>query len=127
MSQRAERAELWMRAVCEQELSGESVRSFCRRNGLGEHSFYMWRQRLRRQPRQDQQRPGPPPVSFALVHPVPARPAAPASAATPAFVEALLPGGVVLRIPCTPESLDLALPRLLRAEPSPNYPARQTP
>ena len=55
----AKRAEKWRQVIAQQEKSGQSVRAFCREHGIGEHSFYMWRQRLQ----QDQQLP----VTFALV------------------------------------------------------------
>ncbi len=33
--------------IAEQEVSGQTVRPFCRGRGVGEHSFYQWRKRLR--------------------------------------------------------------------------------
>ena len=52
-----EREGFWSALVAKQEQSGKSVRAFCRESGAKEHSFYMWRQKLRRQA----------PVRFALV------------------------------------------------------------
>ena len=39
--------EYWSRLIAEQQVSGQTVRSFCRERGIGEHSFYHWRKRLR--------------------------------------------------------------------------------
>lgn len=36
----------WRDVVRRQEKSGESVRAFCRREGLGESNFYAWRRTL---------------------------------------------------------------------------------
>lgn len=44
---RAEVREFWGAAIRLWEESGLSVRDFCRREGLGEHSFHSWRGRLR--------------------------------------------------------------------------------
>ena len=49
--------EYWRRLINEQETAGVSVRQFCRKLGVGEHSFYLWRKRLRESE----------PVRFALV------------------------------------------------------------
>ncbi len=37
----------WSKLIGKQEASGQKVRPFCRERGLGEHSFYQWRKRLR--------------------------------------------------------------------------------
>jgi transposase-like protein len=39
--------EYWGKRIAEQEASGQAVRPFCRERGIGEHSFYQWRKRLR--------------------------------------------------------------------------------
>jgi transposase-like protein len=39
--------EYWGKRMAEQEASGQAVRPFCRERGIGEHSFYQWRKRLR--------------------------------------------------------------------------------
>jgi transposase-like protein len=39
--------EYWSKVIAEQEASGQKVRPFCRERGIGEHSFYHWRKRLR--------------------------------------------------------------------------------
>lgn len=56
---RADRGEYWKTLVAEQERSGLSVRRYCEQAKVGEHSFYAWRARLRREPR----------LEFALVEP----------------------------------------------------------
>ena len=48
----------WRQRMAAQERSGLSVRRFCQQQGIAEHRFYYWRQRLR-----DQQQP----MRFALV------------------------------------------------------------
>ena len=53
----AGRQEYWKQVIAQQEKSGQSVRAYCREQGVDEHSLYMWRQRLRWEM----------PVSFALV------------------------------------------------------------
>lgn len=37
----------WSKLIGKQEASGQKVRPFCREQGIGEHSFYQWRKRLR--------------------------------------------------------------------------------
>jgi transposase-like protein len=39
--------EYWGKRIAEQEASGQGVRPFCRERGIGEHSFYQWRKKLR--------------------------------------------------------------------------------
>jgi hypothetical protein len=58
------RVQYWTTIISEQENSGQSVRRFCEERSVGEHSFYMWRARLRGKARQ-QKKAGP--VRFALV------------------------------------------------------------
>jgi len=43
--------------IAEQEAGGRTVRAFCKQRGIGEHSFYLWRRRLRQSE----------PVRFALL------------------------------------------------------------
>lgn len=88
--QRADRTELWQRIISEQEASGQSVRAFCRERGCKEHSFYMWRKRLRK----------PKAIRFALVE---------TNQALPAMIEVALAGGDKLRIPCEAAALRLVL------------------
>lgn len=52
-------SEYWADVIAAQESSGQTVRGFCRERRIGEHSFYVWRKRLRRS--------GSKPVKFALV------------------------------------------------------------
>jgi transposase-like protein len=42
-----EARERWAGIVDEWRRSGLGVRAFCRKRGVGEHSFYAWRRRLR--------------------------------------------------------------------------------
>jgi hypothetical protein len=70
----------WRQRIAEQERSGVSVRRFCKEQGLGEQSFYWWRNRQRKQE----------PVRFALVDGGPAR--------QEASLELMLTGGERLRI-----------------------------
>jgi hypothetical protein len=88
-----ERREQWRRKIGEQEQSGQSVRVFCRERGLGEHSFYYWRQRLRKESA---------PVRFTLVETRPA-----AEAGQP--MELVLAAGDRLRIPADAATLRIVL------------------
>lgn len=87
---RADRVEVWHRIISEQEASEQSVRAFCRQRGFKEHSFYMWRKRLRK----------PSAMRFALVE---------TNQALPAMMEVVLAGGEKLRIPCEASALRLVL------------------
>ena len=77
-----------------------SVRAYCKQHGFCEHSFYAWRQRLRREPQA---------ATFALVQ---ARPERPESA--DGMAELILPGGERLRIPCEEAAVSAVL-RAVRA------------
>ncbi len=44
----AEKAEFWKLVVVEWRESGLGVREFCKKNGLGEPSFYSWRRELKK-------------------------------------------------------------------------------
>ncbi len=81
---------MWQRIIAEQEASGQSVRAFCRQREYKEHSFYMWRQRLRK----------PSAMRFALVE---------TNHASAATIEVVLAGGEKLRIPCEAPALRLVL------------------
>jgi hypothetical protein len=94
--QQADRIELWQGMISEQESSGLSVRAFCRQRGCKEHSFYMWRKRLRK----------PKAMRFALVE---------TNQALPALIEVALASGDKLRIPCEPAALRLVLAVLREA------------
>lgn len=100
MRKQAEVGEQWRERVAAQESSGQSVRGYCKEHGIGEHSFYAWRQRLKRESET---------VSFALVKAKPARPESADGRA-----ELLLPGGERLRIPCEEGALAAVL-RAVRA------------
>ncbi len=84
------RVQYWTAIISEQENSGQNVRKFCRERSVGEHSFYMWRQRLRvgKEKRKKEK-----PVRCALVD----RGAA-SAAVSGASLELLLPSGERLRI-----------------------------
>src|SRR5436305_7938233 len=87
-----ERQEYWQQVIAQQEKSGQSVRAFCRERGIGEHSLYMWRQRLQRETA----------VTFALVE-------TRRAAAEPAMLELLLTSGDRLRIPAETSTLRTVL------------------
>ena len=57
-TQQTELSKQWQALIARQERSGQSVRAFCRENNVGDHSFYLWRRRLRGEAA---------PASFALV------------------------------------------------------------
>jgi hypothetical protein len=56
------RQKYWRKLIAEQEASGQKARPFCRERGIGEYSFYKWRQRLRQSDT----------VQFALLETLPA-------------------------------------------------------
>ena len=82
MAKSAKAQARWAERIGEQEASGQTVRAFCRRQGIGEHSFYSWRKRLRTTPR----------VEFALLE---TKSPAPGS---PWTLEVSLSSGTLLRI-----------------------------
>jgi hypothetical protein len=87
------RVEYWTAVISEQENSGQSVRRFCRERSVGEHSFYMWRARLRGGARKQKKAE---PVRFALAEP---GERSKATRETPAgSLELLLPNGERLPI-----------------------------
>lgn len=83
---REERRAYWTKVIAEQAASGATVRAFCKQRGIGDHSFYLWRRRLRKAE----------PVQFALLKTV-------AGSGSP--IELFLPGGERL---CIANGADLA-------------------
>jgi hypothetical protein len=77
------RRKYWRKLIAEQEASGQKARPFCRERGIGEYSFYKWRQRLRQSDT----------VQFALLETVP-----PATASLDSTLELVLRSGERLRI-----------------------------
>lgn len=73
--------EYWSKLIAEQETSGQKVRPFCQERGIGDHSFYIWRKRLREQQT----------VRFAVLE-------AKRESEVPAGLELVLNGGERLRI-----------------------------
>lgn len=100
MAKQEEVRERWRERVAGQDASGRSVRGYCQEHGIGEHSFYAWRQRLRRESQA---------VSFALVEAKPER-----RESVDRLAELLLPGGERLLIPCEEAALSAVL-RAVRA------------
>lgn len=95
MNRRQEqRRELWRQIIAQQGQSGQSIRAFCKSHGVGEHSFYTWRMRLREEST---------PVQFALVK------TEPAGGAQAQPIEVVLAGGERLRIACDAATLRLVL------------------
>ncbi len=80
----ATKAEQWAERIADQRRSGNSVKQFCKEQGLTECSFYAWRKRL--------QETGP--VRFALVDRSPGR----QDCAAEATLELVLVTGERLRI-----------------------------
>jgi len=115
-----EKRRWWRDAIRQQRHSGQCVREYCRENGLSEPSFYAWRRELRRRGRQKanggsrrvvrarsgggrealvgEGRP-----AFVSVQVAPG--AVPVGGA---WIECLLPGGVVLRLPANMEPAAIA-------------------
>jgi hypothetical protein len=89
-----ERREFWRQRIAQQDESGQSVRVFCNEQGLGEHTFHLWRQRLRKEST---------PVRFTLVE------AKPAGETTSQPMELVLASGDRLRIPVDAATLRMVL------------------
>lgn len=82
--------EYWGKLIAEQESSGQTILAFCKERGIGVHSFYFWRKRLRKSE----------PVQFALLK----------SVASAASLELILTSGEQLRIS---NGVDAAMLRLV--------------
>jgi hypothetical protein len=93
VNQQEQRRELWRQRIAQQETSSQSVRAFCRKQGLTEAAFYAWRQRLRKESTR---------VGFALVETKPA-----SESVVP--IELILASGDRLRIPHDAVTLKLVL------------------
>lgn len=93
------RVEYWRGLLAERERSGESIREFCQRRGVSDHSFYAWRKRIGKET----------PVTFALVE------TNRTAAAVAAMIEVALVTGERLRIPCEAEALRVVLSVLREA------------
>jgi transposase-like protein len=100
--QRGNRAAFWREQVAEHERSGVTVREYCRRAGLNEHSFYNWRAQLERA--SAQRRTQPASVQFAVIE------ASKSVLTGPARIEITLPSGEQIRIA---EGADAATLRLV--------------
>ena len=79
-----DKADEWADRIAAQQRSGNSVKQFCKEQGLTEGSFYAWRKRLRKKE----------PVHFALVD----RGAARQEPAAEAALELVMTSGERLRI-----------------------------
>ena len=80
--------------IAQQDESGQPVRVFCSEQGLGQHSFDAWRQRLRKESA---------PVRFTLVE------TKPNSEGAPERMELVLANGDRLRIPVDVATLRIVL------------------
>jgi len=89
-STREKRQQYWRAVVSAHKRSGLPVRGFCEKEGICEHSFYVWRRRLEQGA---QAEPEQPPVRFALVETK-----EPAPRQTAEGLELVLAGGARLRI-----------------------------
>jgi transposase-like protein len=41
-----QKREYWSNLIAEQEASGQTIRAFCQKQGVGDNSFYYWRKKL---------------------------------------------------------------------------------
>ena len=73
-----QKREYWSNLIAEQEASGQTIRAFCKEQGVGDNCFYYWRKRLQKSE----------PVQFALLKTV----------ASAAPLELILANGEQLRI-----------------------------
>ncbi len=97
-----EKPEVWRQRITEHEKGSQPVRAYCREHGIGEHTFYYWRQRFRREGK---------PVAFALIETKPGT--TQASSTRP--LELVLASGDLIRIPADAAILRLVL-NVLREE-----------
>jgi hypothetical protein len=58
------KADAWRKHIVTQQVSGQSVRAWCRQNDCAEHAFYWWRAKLGLSP---SKRPTAKPLGFAQV------------------------------------------------------------
>ena len=99
-----ERHEFWRQRIAQQESSGQSVRAFCRKHGLNEHSFYAWRKQLSGSSSAR-------PVRFALVETT-------KPTIAPAMqLELILSGGERLQFPADAATLQMGLSGLQQKRP----------
>ena len=96
----SKRAEYWRGLLSEREQSGESVREFCQRHGVSDHSYYAWRKRIGGKGKA---------VTFALVE------TNWEASNVPAMMEVALVSGERLRIPCEAQALRVVLSVLREA------------
>src|SRR5947209_18216257 len=80
----ASRIDYWREQVAQQERSGVTVKQYCEKHGIAEQSFYVWRERLRKEPT----------VRVALVETTPPEP----ELASDAGLELILSQGERVRI-----------------------------
>jgi transposase-like protein len=43
-----QKREYWSNLIAEQEASGQTIRAFCQKQGVGDNSFYYWRKKLQK-------------------------------------------------------------------------------
>lgn len=101
-----EKRDVWRQRIAEQEKGSQPVRAYCRERGIGEHTFYYWRQRLRSGEGK--------PVAFALIDTKSGR--TQASGTRP--LELVLASGYLIRIPSDAATLRFVLNVLREERPS---------
>lgn len=124
MSRRSsDRERAWRDVMSRQRASGQSVRSFCRCEGLAESAFYFWRRTLQRrkvpkaQPKFVPVRVIPEEGSVVgCLEPNSGEPSASGPKDVFSPIEVVLPGGVLVRVPpgCEVQSLRTVLDALER-------------
>ena len=87
----------WAQIISGFDGSQTTVRDYCRKQNVNEHSFYCWRRRLNEKTKK--------PLTFRLVEPERKQPAAPPLAP----VEVVLTSGTVLRVACEERALRTVL------------------
>ena len=89
-----QREQFWREAVAAWQKSGMSIRAFCTSRALGEPSFYFWRRELQKR---------------GLQQPAARRPVlVPLRVVPEAFLEVVLPLGVVVRVPAGADACAVA-------------------
>ena len=107
MKRRRHSREQWLKWLVEQPQSGLSIARFCDAKGVGEQSFYLWRQKLRKElkraGRTSEKRSGNGATPFVPVEVI----------GLVGQVDIELPGGAVAKVPADENAVRLVLKVLL--------------
>ena len=86
-----DREPFWREAVADWKKTGQTIAAFCRARGIAQASFYAWRRQLTGRDRV-----------------APAATFVPLTVVPDAFVEVVLPTGVIVRVPAAADAVAVA-------------------